>query len=141
VTVEDLQGTAEIIVFPDLYRAASELLVPERVVRITGTVDRGEKGTKIRGVKVELLAELQAKTISKVNIKVTDTPEAGLRLSRLQEVLQRHPGSTLVYLTFRVGSDYEADTAPLPTIKVTPSEYFVADVEEVLGKGVVGLVT
>ena len=141
VTVEDLQGTAEIIVFPDLYKTASELLVPEQVVRVTGTVDRGEKGTKIRGVKVELLAELQAKAISKVNIRVADTPEAGLRLSRLQEVFQRHPGSTMVYLTFRVGSDYEADTAPLPTIKVTPSEYFVADVEEVLGKGVVGLVS
>ncbi len=141
LTLEDLQGTSEIIIFPDLYKSAGELLVPERVIRVTGTVDRGEKGTKVRGTKVELVAELQSKAISRVNISLSDAAATGETVPRLREVFQRHPGQTTVILTFRLGQEVEAVTGPLSTVKVTPSEYFVADVEEVLGKGVVALVS
>jgi DNA polymerase-3 subunit alpha len=41
-------------------------------------------------------------------------------------------------LTFCLPS-HEADTAPLPSLKVTPSEGFVTEVEEILGKGAVAL--
>ena len=44
LNVEDLQGTVEVIAFPDLYKTAGELIAPERLVRITGTIDRGDKG-------------------------------------------------------------------------------------------------
>ncbi|GKS58750.1 DNA-directed DNA polymerase [Nitrospira sp.] len=141
LTLEDLQGTAEIIIFPDLYRSAGELLAPECVIRVTGTVDRGDKGTKVRGTKIELVAELQTKAISRVNIKLSDVADATQAVPRLQEVFHRHPGHTAVTLTFRIGGEVEAVTGPLSAVKVTPSEYFVADVEEVLGKGVVALVS
>ncbi len=140
LTLEDLQGTAEIIIFPDLFRSAGELLMPERIIRISGTVDRGEKGTKVRGTKVELVAELQTKAINRVRIRMSETPEATDSLPRLREVFQRHPGQTQVYFTLQVGQEVEADTSPL-SLKVTPSEYFVADVEEILGKGVVALLS
>jgi DNA polymerase-3 subunit alpha len=35
----------------------------------------------------------------------------------------------------------EAETAPLPNLRVNASEHFVADVEEVLGKGALSLVS
>jgi DNA polymerase-3 subunit alpha len=35
----------------------------------------------------------------------------------------------------------EADTAPLPNVTVTANEHFVADVEEVLGKGALSLLS
>jgi DNA polymerase-3 subunit alpha len=38
-------------------------------------------------------------------------------------------------------SALEADTAPLPNLTVTPNERFVAEVEEVLGKGAIFLVS
>ncbi len=141
LTLEDLQGTSEILIFPDLYKTAGELLAPERVVRVTGTVDRGEKGTKVRGTKVELVAELQTKSVSRVHIKLTDQAEPQETVPRLKEVFQRHPGQTAVTLTFRLSQGVEADTGPLTGVRITPSEYFVADIEEVLGKGVVALVS
>jgi DNA polymerase III subunit alpha len=33
----------------------------------------------------------------------------------------------------------EADTAPLPNLAISPNEAFVAEVEELLGKGAVAL--
>ncbi|MDP3598598.1 MAG: OB-fold nucleic acid binding domain-containing protein, partial [Nitrospirota bacterium] len=141
LTLEDLLGVVEIIIFPDLYKNASELIVVERLVRITGTVDRGDKGTKIRGSKIEPLAEVQAQAIKRVHIRLIDHPDVGEQLPRLREVFQRHPGNTTISLTLRMDVSQEAVTAPLPNLTITPSERFVADVEEVLGKGAIFLLS
>ena len=135
LTLEDLLGVTEVIVFPDLYKHAADLVVPERLVRITGTVDRGDKGTKIRGSKIEPLAEAHAQAIKRVYLRLTDRAGAEEQLPRLREVLLRHPGSTAVSLTVSMDSTLEAEIAPLPRLTVSPSERFVADIEEVLGKG------
>ncbi|MFO0768909.1 MAG: DNA polymerase III subunit alpha, partial [Nitrospiraceae bacterium] len=141
ITLEDLHGMVEVIAFPDLYRESADLIVPERVVRLTGTVDRGEKGTKLRGSKIEPLAELQNKNISKVTIRLADSPGMSTRLPILRQVFQKYPGSSSVSLVFVVSPTLEAQTAPLPDVKITPSEHFMADIEEVLGKGTITLVS
>jgi DNA polymerase-3 subunit alpha len=141
VTLEDLQGTVEVIVFPDLFKNVGELLVPERLVRLTGMIDRGDKGTKIRGSKIEPLVDVQTQTIKRVYIRLSDRPEVKEQLPRLLDVFKRHPGATAISLTFLTDSALEADTAPLPNLTVSASEHFVADVEEVLGKGALSLVS
>jgi DNA polymerase-3 subunit alpha len=141
LTLEDLHGTIEVIAFPDLYKMASELIAPERIVRLTGTIDRGEKGTKLRGSKIEPLADAHSQTIRRVLIRLSDRPEAKAQLPRLRDVLLRHPGSATVALTFQTDAAMEVDTAPLPNVTVTPTDLFVADVEEVLGKGALSLLS
>jgi DNA polymerase-3 subunit alpha len=141
LTLEDLQGVVEVIVFPDLYKNAADLIVPERLVRITGTIDRGDKGMKIRGSKIEPLADVQAQAIKRVYIRLTDRLGVAEELPRLREVFLRHPGSTAVSLRVRMDSSLEAETAPLPHLTVTPSERFMAEVEELLGRGAVFLLS
>ncbi|HEY6972692.1 MAG TPA: DNA polymerase III subunit alpha, partial [Nitrospiraceae bacterium] len=141
LTLEDLQGTVEVIAFPDLYKAAGALIAPERIVRLIGTIDRGDKGTKIRGSKIEPLADVQTQTVKRVLIRLSDRPEAKDQLPRLRDVLLRHPGATSVALTVLMDHTMEADTTPLPNVTVTANEHFVADVEEVLGKGALSLLS
>ena len=141
LTLEDLQGTVEVIVFPDLFKAVGDLIAPERLIRVTGTIDRGDKGTKIRGAKIEPLAEVQTQSIKRIHIRLATMPEVKDQLPRLLDVLKRHPGATAVSLTFRTESALEAETAPLPHLTVSATEDFVADVEEVLGKGALSLVS
>jgi DNA polymerase-3 subunit alpha len=139
--LEDLQGTVEVIAFPDLFKAASDLIAPERIVRLTGTIDRGDKGTKIRGSKIEPLVDARTQSIKRVRICLTDRPELREQLPRLLDVFKRHPGGTSISMTFRTDGTLEADTAPLPNLTVSASEHFVADVEEVLGKGALSLLS
>ncbi len=141
LTVEDLQGTIEVIVFPDLFRTAGELITPERIVRITGTIDRGDKGTKIRGSKIEPLAEVQAQSIKRIRIRLSDCPEVREQLPRLLDIFRRHPGSTSISMMFRTDGTLEAETAPLPHLTVCASDHFMSDVEEVLGKGTLSLLS
>ena len=141
LTVEDLQGTTEVIVFPDLFRTAGELIAPERMVRITGSIDRGDKGTKIRGSKIEPLAEVQAQSIKRIRIRLNDRPEVREQLPRLLDIFRRHPGNTSISMSFRTDGTLEAETAPLPHLTVCASDHFVSDVEEVLGKGALSLLS
>ncbi len=141
LNVEDLHGTVEVIAFPDLYKTAGELIAPERLVRVTGTIDRGDKGTKLRGVKIEPLADVQTQSIKRVQIRLTDQPGVSDQLPRLRDIFTRYPGNTTVSLTFSMENALEADTVPLPNHTISPSEYFVADVEEVLGKGALSLLS
>ena len=141
MTLEDLQGTVEVIVFPDLFKTVGELIAPERLIRVTGTIDRGDKGTKIRGTKIEPLADVQTQSIKRIHIRLATKPEVKDQLPRLLDVFKRHPGATAVSLTFRTESALEAETAPLPHLTVSATEGFLADVEEVLGKGALSLVS
>lgn len=141
LTLEDLHGTAEVIVFPDLFKTAGDLIAPERIVRITGTIDRGDKGTKLRGSKIEPLAEVQTQAIKRIRISLADRPDVRDQLPRLLEVLRRHPGSTTISMAVRAEGTLEAETAPLPHLTICPSDHFISDVEEVLGKGALSLLS
>jgi DNA polymerase-3 subunit alpha len=136
--LEDLQGLVEIIAFPDLFQSASGLVVPESVVRVTGTVDRAEKGTRLKATRLESLTELSARAVNGVTIRIPDGMEPG-RLPALREILRRHSGPTAITLTLKLSPTMEVDTAPLPTLSVLPSDLFVAEVEDLLGKGAVAL--
>jgi DNA polymerase-3 subunit alpha len=141
VQLEDLHGLVEVIVFPDLYRASGTLLVPESVIQVTGIVDRAEKGTRLKSTRVEVLMNLQARSVAKVNLRLGMAPDPAGRLEQLQQMLRRHPGPTAVYLTFCLSSDLEADTSLLPNLTVLPSDLFVAEVEGLLGTGTVALLS
>jgi DNA polymerase-3 subunit alpha len=137
--LEDMHGLVEVIAFPDLYKASGALIVPESVIRVTGMVERAEKGTRLKGTRIESLTELQARAVARVNIRFEDSPMTSTRLAELREVLRRYPGPTSIYFTFRLASNLEADTAPLRDLTVLPNETFVAEVEGMLGKGAVAL--
>ena len=137
-TFEDLHGMIEIIAFPDLYRSSGTLIVPESLIRVTGTIDRAEKGTRLKGTKIESLTDLEMRAITRVNLRLGSQADTLDRLPELHEILRRYPGQASIYFTFCLAS-HEADTAPLPNLTVTPSDGFVAEVEEVLGKGTVAL--
>jgi DNA polymerase-3 subunit alpha len=109
------------------------------VVQVTGTVDRAENGTRLKGTRIESLIDLQSRAVTKVNLRISEVDEVNSRLSQLQAVLRRHPGPAGIYLTFCLAPNLEADTTPLPSFTVLPSDQFVVDVEEVLGKGAVAL--
>jgi len=55
----------------------------------------------------------------------------------VEQILRRQPGPTAISFTLCLPPDIEADTATVPNVKVLPSEGFVAEVENVLGKGAV----
>jgi DNA polymerase-3 subunit alpha len=139
LTLEDLHGMVEVIVFPDLFKTASALITPESVVQITGTLDRGEKATRIKATKLGSLANLQATSFSRVTIQVSSGEASAQALVRLRDVLHRHPGPCPVFLTLTIPDHSESVIAVGPDLRVLPSDRLVWDVEALIGKGAVSL--
>ena len=51
--MEDLSGTVELIIFPDVYAKVEELLKEEKPVLVTGSFERDDRGEKILVEKLE----------------------------------------------------------------------------------------
>jgi len=139
MTVEDLQGMVEVVVFPDLYKDVQELLDGEAPLVITGTLDKTEQSSKVKATRIDSLHAVMERTTSRVDISLTATGASPDDLMRLKDVLMRHKGACPVYLRIRIPRHGNA----LLSIKtddnhrVSPTEGLVNDVEALLGSGAV----
>lgn len=140
LTVEDLQGMVEVVVFPDLYKDVGELLSTEDdPLLISGTLDKSEQTPKIKATKIEPLHAVLEKMTSRVDIKITATGASPEDLMKLREVVLQHKGACRLYLNIRIPKHKNT----LLTIKadgkhlVSPTEGLVTDIEGLLGQGAV----
>jgi DNA polymerase-3 subunit alpha len=139
LTVEDLQGTVEVIVFPELYRAAQGLLGEDAPILVSGTLDRAEQAVRIKATKVESLHEVRERMTTKVEIRITATGASPEDLARLRDVLVRHRGACPVYLNItipRLGGAKLSIRADREH-SVAPTDELVHEVETLLGSGAV----
>ncbi len=134
IQLEDLHGLVEIIVFPDLYQASLQHLVPESIIHVTGTLDHMDTGSRIKGTAIAPILEQQAQMVKLVTLRVVETREISGNLQKLQEVLKRHPGPAPISLQFQLSSGAIADTSAIPNLTVLPCDDLITDVEHILGK-------
>ena len=82
VTIEDLYGSAEIIVFENAYQSAANLLVKENIVLVEGRLSiREDEDIKIVARDIKELAEVENKTkVLRIDItKLDEENKAKLR--------------------------------------------------------------
>jgi DNA polymerase-3 subunit alpha len=97
-TLEDLDSSVEVVVFPRTLAEVDELLVSDTVVVVTGRVDRhGENRVQFMCMSVEQPA-LAAPTDTEFHVALPDTVD-DTTLDRLRQILADHPGTETVYLT------------------------------------------
>ncbi len=139
LTVEDLQGTVEVIVFPEQYKASETLISGDAPLLITGSVDKGEKGVKLRAMKILPLSEVREKMTTRVDIRLSATGATADDLIKLREVVLRHRGNCPLYLKINMPRHGNAALS-LKTggeLSVAPTELLVDEVEGLLGVGAV----
>ena len=139
IQLEDLQGTAEIIVFPQLFAECGELLTPESLLQVTGTVDQMDSGARVKATAIQSLYDLQEQTIKQVTLTIDEARVEPSSLVQIESIFRRYPGPTSVALHFQLPMHLHAQTSGLPKLKITPSTDFLEEIEQVLGKGTVAL--
>ena len=142
VTLEDIYGTVEVVLFPEIYKSAAELVSQEAAVLIKGQVDFKDQRVNVLATEVIPLDELRRKSIRELHLKL---PLEGLTtqgLQDLQHLFHNHQGRCGVFLHFLPKGEKEsieggkelvflADSS----IRVEPSEELVMEIEKRLGKG------
>ncbi|MEW5800516.1 MAG: DNA polymerase III subunit alpha [bacterium] len=135
VTLEDIYGTVEVVLFPEVYKSAAELVSQEVPVLIKGQVDIKDERTNVLATEVIPLDELRKKLVRELHLKL---PLEGLTSQDLQElhhIFHNHQGRCRLYLHFLSEGEKELIFLAGPGIRVEPSEELIMEIEKRLGKG------
>jgi DNA polymerase-3 subunit alpha len=133
-TLEDADGSVEVIVFPQLYRSSLPLLQKDTPLLVKGTVDKTEKGVKIISTEISRLDEPEAKREYRVEIDIRYPLSDSLTLQRLRSLLSQSSGECPLYLRIFL-KDAEAVIAT--GMRVSPDSDTINRIEEIAGKGAV----
>ncbi len=142
-TLEDAEGSIEVIVFPELYRNSLPLLQKDTPLLIKGAVDKTEKGVKIVAGEISRLDKLRTKGSEKREVgseKYRGKVEINLRspahdnLQRLNSVISNSKGEYPLYLRIFLK---DAETLIATGMKISPDSELINRIEEIVGKGAV----
>ncbi len=140
LNLEDLTGTVETIVFPDLYASATHLLLTDTPLIIAGQLDKSEQGNKIKALRIHLLAEVKKKGATRMDIKLSSTGLTQDDLLKVKDILLRYKGNLPVYLRLQNPTRKDSLVSVGRDIRVNPSDQLTNEIEAVLGAGAVTLV-
>jgi DNA polymerase-3 subunit alpha len=140
-TIEDAQGSVEVIAFPEAYQRSATLIEAGTLVLVRGRLERDEETMRILASEIVPLDSVRERVAREVAICVRRPADRGL-FETLEEIFSRHRGDRRVSFVIelpaaprqlRVRADVSAQ------IRVRPSPSLIAEVEQVVGVGSVEL--
>ena len=137
VTLEDLTGFVEMVVFPETYQASMELLKSEEPLLVAGTLDIGEETVKLMANEVLALREVKERLTSKVHFRLTTPGLDESQLRALKEIMARHRGNCEALLHLIIPNRSETLLSLPETLKVAASDEIMDDTEKLFGYNVV----
>ncbi|MGK7345271.1 MAG: DNA polymerase III subunit alpha [Candidatus Nitrospinota bacterium M3_3B_026] len=103
LTLEDLSGVAEALVWPDVYAKSVELLEGDEPVFIKGTADVDEeKGAKVIAQEIMTFPQARAEFTNSVRVSMSTPGLEKETLMELKSILEKHSGSCPVYLNMSI---------------------------------------
>ncbi len=140
ISLEDLSGQCELLVFPKTFSATEKFIRKDAIVFVKGRVNLREERPKIVANDIIPLDELQKKLTQAIIINLT-TGIDDKSLNNLKSILQSHPGTAPVYLNFRMADGKKVEVSVEEKLKVEPSDKLAVEIERLLGEGAVSFRT
>ena len=137
VQVEDLQGTAEVIVFPDAYADYEDLLREDTPVFVQGQAQKEENAVRIVADKIIDMERAEEVWTASVHITVDTERVASERLVELQTLLIRYPGTCKTFFHLADGNRTETIIAADESMGLKAGAMLTREVNGLLGYGAV----
>ena len=133
LTVEDLSGSGEVIVFPDLYDKAKELLEKDRIVIIKGRLDKQEEGNaKIIALDIKRLQDAKKMSKTPVYIDVEPQIDSVEKLKQLKKLFLSRRGKNRVYLRYNYPNKIIIHELP-EDLSIDATDEFFSEITNILG--------
>ncbi|MSW03080.1 MAG: DNA polymerase III subunit alpha [Actinobacteria bacterium] len=129
VTVEDLEGSLEVLFFSKTYNQYSMSLTEDRIVTVRGRVDRREDTLRFTALEMSIPdISMGPKGPLVISLPISQcTPPI---VDRIKEILRSHPGKREVHLQL---SDNGSSTFMKIDALITSSPSLSADLKSILG--------
>ncbi|HEV8335443.1 MAG TPA: DNA polymerase III subunit alpha [Candidatus Polarisedimenticolia bacterium] len=135
--LEDLEGSIEAIVFPELYKTCQNRLENDVAVLVKGKAEMEEGRWRLVAEEISALAGAAERQASRVVLRVNASGLQTERVLQIHRLLQDHPGECPVEILLTQPGDYRLTLLPDPRLRVGPNPSLTAALEQVLGKGAV----
>jgi DNA polymerase III subunit alpha len=135
VRLDDLTGSAEVVVFNSVYTASRDLIEMDRILIVKGRVDHKQEGeTKLIAIEVAPFEETPERTEVRLRIDARRAP-AGL-VRELAELVKDFPGPVPVVVALET-SEGERTLTLGSRFSVDPVPDFFAEAKALLGEAAV----
>jgi len=124
LTLEDLKGFVEVILFPEVFKAASSILRGGDPVLVRGTLDLSEDHVKIKAMEVQALPEASLLAPKTLRLRIPVSSLTPSRLEDLRAAIVDHRGEIKVFLHLTNGIERETIIALSDEYAVDPSPQF-----------------
>jgi len=131
--VEDLTGSTEVIIFPELFNKTSPLLKGDEPLLISGSAEIGDNSAKIIAQEITTLSSIRQMAVKAVELSLNNENISRELLEDIQNVVFRFPGNCR--LLFKVdGSNGEPIIiAANDRFSVLPCREFIEEIEILTG--------
>ncbi len=133
IQLEDLSGTVEVVVFPNVFERAKEFLSEDSVIVVKGTVNcREEEEPKILAEKIFLIDDYDGDALrAAVKLRIPGDMDEQETLCDMKEILEAFPGDTpvIIYLT-QSRKSLKTGT----NLWISPCDGFFSEIEKLVGK-------
>ena len=139
LTVEDLDGVVEVLVFPEAYAKCGGTLKVDGAVFVTGTVNLREDKPTVYADQIIPLTDVPKRFTKAVHIRLTTTVANEEILRQIQTVLRAHSGTVPVMFCFIYPEGKLVFLEAHEHYSVTPEQGLVDELEAILGEEAVWL--
>lgn len=134
LTLEDGEGSVEVIVFPELYKNSVQVLKKDMLILVKGNIDKDEKGLRVRAREVSDLEEAGNISLKRMEIRIDDSPDSSENLRGIRDLVAQYPGDCQLFLKIRQG---KSQTLIATAINIKPDNILLNRLEDMVGRGTV----
>ena len=121
LSLEDLEGILEVIVFPEKYREIRDLLGSEDPVFLVGRVDSDETSSKVLAEDVFPMKNIRERLAKSVHFRIALERITNEDIADLRRIVRKYAGEKRGYLHLVRDGDYEVIVAMPEGVGVAPS--------------------
>lgn len=136
ITLEDVSGSVEVMVFPKTYDAVAGLLAEDMVVAVRARVDERDETQRISATDITAV-DTEAGHRGPVVLTLQAARCVPVMMTRLKDILAVHPGPVDVHLKLMNGERVTVVKLD-DDLRVTPTTALFGDIKALFGPGVIG---
>jgi DNA polymerase-3 subunit alpha len=121
LSLEDLEGLAEVVVFPEKYRECRDALQSTRPIFVIGRVKSDETSSSVVAEEIVLMENIRERLSKSVHILLRLERVAAADIAELRRLVRKHSGDKKGYLHLVREGDYEAVVGLPDGFGITPS--------------------
>ncbi len=132
VTIEDLEASIDVLVFPKVYKTTEASWVPDRLAAVSGIVENRDGSVQMSAREVSFPVSADAET-EPVHLYLPYSRVTATVMEQVKRVLQRYPGSCSVIATVHDDSTHTSVRLS-DSFNVRRTESLMADLKTLLGQ-------